>query len=583
MKKYRIIIAIMFLIIAMPIFSQGISGNYQTLDDNCPDTMQYLPAGMDVHYAPRINPGVISNGYVDPSVITNLHTFYMALLQTELPTSSLLSPLPDLDEIEEAPTPIQLTGNYQCARDGITGVFREVQSDNSTQWIIEAIFIEEFVLSNEIIEEFTIEVLDPMEMAPENTPQAQFLPSTSISDRATQDELTPLPEVQAPDTTPILNNTAFYFWEIYDPTPFDGPGSVLVPGSLPHQYCDDYTAFSYLSVGQQAQLSGYYYSRYPLAGDLVDIGLNNWLDLGNMVFNTQYAFDFFTEMLKTNMYEPAPTSYNKDIQFYGGAQLVTSHGVIFAPPQYGAPVATIVDGPACRSYDIRNYQECTNANPCEYGDNPDDRYAIWWEIELTVHGETYRGWYPENVTQYAWWLYEDYGIFDQAATAYLLTPYGHAMTVTDECEQLPSSRYPSGLGVQPATGAMNIRDSANGNIIGRVEPNSIMTLIGEPECEDGIRWREVIFNDGSISSGWIAENDDTIFYITTYTPPIETVEPEPTRESGNSSENTPHNTHVPDSTSNTASSPTPGLVIPVVPATARPTGSSCDPATGRNC
>jgi|GEM_PF-5879245 len=574
-----------FLVMILALVATQVMANNDVLapDDGCPETMQYLPAGMDVHYAPRINPGVVSNGYVDPVVITNLHTYYMALLQAELPTSSLLTPLPDLDEIGEAPTPIQLTGNYYCVNDGITGVFREVQSNGQVQWIIEAIFIDELVLTDDIIENFTTELLEPLEMSPEDNPQIQYLPSAFIGDIQSPDEPAPLADVQAPDTTPVLSNAAFYFWEIYDITPYDGPGGVQAPDPLPQNYCGDYTALSYLGVGQQARMSGYQYARFSLEGDLADNNRDNWLNLGDPVFNSQYAIEFHYAMMATSIYQ-------QPVSFDFVPPVVATAETIFAAPMLDVPIANILAGPFCGSYEIVDNTPCPENGACEYTP-PEyvirDRYAIWWQIEVTVHGETYLGWYPENLTQYAWWLYENEGIFDQVATSYLLTPIGEAMTVSgDDCDTLPGSRFAAGTDIQPANGAMNIRDSANGDVIGRIEADSVMTLVGEPECENGIRWREVIFHEGSIERGWIAENDDSVFYITTYVPPVETVEPEPTREPDHSGDdNTAQTTREPDSTggSSTRPTPTPGLVIPVVPATAQATDSSCDPATGAGC
>lgn len=267
--------------------------------------------------------------------------------------------------------------------------------------------------------------------------------------------------------------------------------------------------------------------------------------------------------------------YSVAVQDFDNIFIEATAETIFAPPVYGAPIATILSGPVCMDYEIVDNHPCPDNGVCEYTEPISDRYAIWWEIEVTVHGETYQGWYPENLTDYAWWLYENDGIFDRVATAYLLNPISQAMTVMDEddCEPLPGSRFVAGMDVQPASSAMNIRDDASGSVIGRVEIDDIMTLVGEEDCEEGVRWREVIFHSGSVPRGWIAENDMTTFYIAPYLPPVETVEDEPAANPG---AGRPQSTPEPGTGRPTAQ-PTP-ITATLIVAT-----PSCDSATGRGC
>lgn len=555
LNKFRILI----LVTLLALIATQVAADNEILapGDNCPNNLTLLPAGTEVYYAPYIQQGEVSNGFVDQNVLDNIHNLYMSYIQLEMPVSSLLTSAPHFDEIEEAPTPIVLTGNYICLSDGITGIFRETTQNS---WVIEKIIIEELTLTDELIEDFTTELLDPLEMAPEDNPQLNYLPAVNIGDLQAPDEAPVQLDLQAPDTTAILRNARFNFWQIYNVVSVGTADELLAPDlpPQPQNYCGEYTAPSYLSVGMQAEMAGYQYARFPLSGNLMDDNPQNWLELGDPAMQSQYTMNFYDAMRELPIYMLAVDDFDNIFT-------VADAETIFAPPVYGAPQATIISGPVCGEQNVS--PPCNGNGACE-ATPTQNQYITWWEIEVTVHDETYQGWYPENVNRYAWWLYEEEGIFDQVANAYLLTPFGEAMTVMDEddCEPLPSSRFVVGTDVQPASGAMNIRDDANGSVIGRVDIDSIMTLVGEEDCKEGVRWREVIFHSGSVPRGWIAENDATNFYIAPYVPTIETVEAEATRpaDSGQPSGSTDNNR-------------------PQV--TPEPTSSApvCNPATGVNC
>lgn len=560
LNKFRILIIVTLL----ALIATQVAADNEILapDDNCPNNLTLLPAGTEVYYAPYIQQGEVSNGFVDQNVLDNIHNLYMGYLQLELPVSSLLTSPPEIDEIGEAPTPIVLTGNYICLSDGITGIFRATTQNS---WVIEKIIIEELTLTDEIIEDFTTELLEPLEMSPEDDPQLNFAPANIIDDLLAPDEPSAQLDLQAVDTLPVLRNARFNFWQIYNVTNVDTADELLAPDlpPQPQNICGEYTAPSYLSVGMQAEMNTYEYVYFPQSGDLSDGTQGNWLDLNETpIFNSDYGIEFMMQMRQETSIHTQPVSFD----FV--PPVVATSETIFAPPVYGAPIATIKAGPFCGNYEIVDNHPCEGNGACEYEEPISDRYAIWWQIEVTVHNETYIGWYPENMTEYAWWLWEEEGMFDRVATTYLLIPFGEAMTVMDEddCEPLPGSRFVAGTDVQPALGTMNIRDDANGHVIGRVEADSVMTLVGEEDCEEGVRWREVIFHSGLVSRGWIAENDATTFYIAPYVPPVETVEPEATRpadnDTGSTGDSRPQSTPQPEPTSS----------APV-----------CEPATGLNC
>lgn len=556
----------LIIVVMLALLATQVAANNEVLapDDNCPNNLTLLPANTEVYFAPYTQQGEVSNGFVDPATVTNLHTLYMSYIQDELPVSSLLTTPPENAVIEEAPTPIVLTGNYVCMSDGITGIFRETTQNS---WIIEKIIIEELALTDEIIEQFTIELLEPLEMAPEDDAQLNFVPPTVIDDLQAPDEPAQPLDLQAVDTLPVLHNARFNFWQIYNQVSVGTAEELLAPDTIPQpqNYCGEYTAPSYLSVGMQAEMNTYEYVYFPQSGDLSDDTQGNWLDQNETaIFDSEYGIDFMIQMRQEASIHTQPVSFD----FV--PPVVATSETIFAPPVYGAPIATIKAGPFCGNYEIVDNHPCPENGTCEYEEPISDRYATWWQIEVTIHDETYIGWYPENMTEYAWWLWEEEGIFDRVASTYLLIPFGQAMTVMgeDDCEPLPASRFVAGMDVQPANGAMNIRDDANGGVIGRVEADSIMTLVGEDDCDEGVRWREVIFHSGSVSRGWIAENDATNFYIAPYLPPVETVEPEATRPAdsgqptGSTDNNRPQATPEPEPTSSTP---------------------ACDPATGMNC
>ena len=124
----------------------------------------------------------------------------------------------------------------------------------------------------------------------------------------------------------------------------------------------------------------------------------------------------------------------------------------------------------------------------------------YWYISVDMNGQTVYGWYPENMLQDTWWSpysNDGTGIFPFELTSYHLIPYGQAMQVADNC---PPSRFAAGTEIQPARGAMNLRQEPNGTVLGRFDNTQSLVLLGEPVCDNGTNW-------WLTERGFIAEND----------------------------------------------------------------------------
>lgn len=587
------------------------------IGDNCPNNLQLMPAGVEVEYSPQMMIGQISNGYVDPSVVSNMHSYFFNMFQQELPVSSLLASLPPGFDIlqEEAPVPMTLTGNYHCMFDGVYLVMREAQTVNQTGWVIESIIIEDLFITDDIVDMFTLEVIEPLQEAPNPNNTMNYAPIPLIDSLGYQAPDDNDPQVVlAPDTIPILSGSKFNFW-VLDVPPLDLPDTLAAPELSPQaQYlCGEYTAPSYLSVGMQAEMDGYQYARFATLGDLSDGSNNNWLDLGEATSESAYTFNVFSDLLNSTNIVTEPITSDEN-GFANQPATIADTATIFAPPVYGAPIVTILSGPFCGEQETMDNHPCPENGVCEWTAPVFEHFATWWQIEVTIHGETYVGWYPENVTEYGWWLWESNGIFDQVSTAYLLQPLAAETASSASCDTLPTSRFVVGMDVQVALGDMNVRDDVNGNIIGRATSSDRMTLVGETICQDGLRWREVIFHSGPVGGGWIAENDASVFYLTPYQVPVE-LTPVPSdstsQDDSRAEQATPQYVQpqatpepasvVPQATSEPASivpqaTPEPTRVVPQV--TIEPTrvapqatpitvevriNPSCDPATGRGC
>jgi WD40 repeat protein len=89
-------------------------------------------------------------------------------------------------------------------------------------------------------------------------------------------------------------------------------------------------------------------------------------------------------------------------------------------------------------------------------------------------------------------------------------------TITSCPDTLPSRLYPGVRGqvLDEDPRALNVRlaPRRNGQQIGQIAPRKTFWVVGEPVCEDGFAWFPIIFGINAVP-GWIAEGDDTAYYV----------------------------------------------------------------------
>src|SRR5690606_13481414 len=155
----------------------------------------------------------------------------------------------------------------------------------------------------------------------------------------------------AEPTTPILLNAGFYFWKLIpDPfDPFGGENSKAAPEE--HQACNNYTAISNLSVGVEAQMTGFSYVQFPNSDNLSDdVHDETWSDLSEPLFESEYAYNYYLDKRHTPIFEVPLTDVSNPA-------IIAEATTIFAPPVGDAPIATILDGPYCVGRDLVDFCE----------------------------------------------------------------------------------------------------------------------------------------------------------------------------------------------------------------------------------
>lgn len=369
------------------------------------------------------------------------------------------------------------------------------------------------------------EALDLSDSWPENTPDPQ----------------NPGQTLAAPDNPVLVDGVMFrYLLPYIEPPVTTRPGGnigQLAPSDEQLTVCE-HAAPSYLAPGMLVKLDGYGYVKYPQ-----DYAVSNYLDW--TFTNTRFDLNDHGLTTYVDIFNSTPL-----VNIVGNLEnaALTVQELYSSNPT----IATVLDGPFCTSTSVDPRFSPIDGSP-EAPDPAADRFYTWWEIE--VNGQI--GYYPENVGQYSWWLWDFNEGFARKLFLYYMVP------LADETMQAATCNPPilfAGQNVQPVAGAMNLRAAPNGDIIGRVEANQVINVFGEPVCEGGTNW----WRTGR--GGYIAESNPETG-IRLLIPAVPT--PVPTVEDSNPP---PRATAVP---------PRPTQPRPTSePSRPTPVPTVCDPTTG---
>jgi hypothetical protein len=254
---------------------------------------------------------------------------------------------------------------------------------------------------------------------------------------------------------------------------------------------------SFLSIGMEVVLDGYGYEQFPQS---YDVPYQEWTFDNTRLELNQHGFDTYTDILNTTPL----TGIVGNIE-----SVVVSPQDLYANAR---PEGVVLNGPFCIEESVD--PAITSGNVTEASDPAPERFALWWQVE--VNGQV--GWYPENVGQFSWWLWETDGMFARKLSLYYMIPNEQMMTTAPTC---PPVGLFAGQTVQPAARAMNLRATPNGDVIGRVDVGQPVSVFGEPTCEGGANWWQ------TDRGGFIAENDPDsgLPLLVQYVPPVVTEEP----------------------------------------------------------
>lgn len=158
---------------------------------------------------------------------------------------------------------------------------------------------------------------------------------------------------------------------------------------------------SFLSIGMDVMLDGYGYTQFPQS---YDVSYLNWTFDNTRLELGQHGFDTYTDILNTTPL----TGIVGNIE-----------NVMLTPQELysGTREATIIGGPFCVEESV-DPPINTGGGITEASDPAPERFSLWWQIE--VNGQV--GYYPENVGQFSWWLWEQEGIFPRKLSLYYMQP-----------------------------------------------------------------------------------------------------------------------------------------------------------------
>jgi hypothetical protein len=425
----------------------------------------------------------IPNGNADPEVV---YTLLYILLETQFePMVSLVYPQVGGD-VDVNITPqvalgqtMTIVGQMTCLLDddGMVGRFWQVEVDGISGFMLE-----------------TLSWVEPIDLS-------AFWDVQEASD--------PANDLNAPDLPILAEGVTLRLLKPYvevEPTTVNSASEIQAGDSYP-TYCE-HGAPSRLAVGMQAEMAGPTSMRFPngqgIAADGADDGYSGMALAQWDLTGLEMELDEYGAQVCNDLKNTIPVYQNSWMSLEENFVWVEKATIDAANPN-GNQVVSIVGGPVCTALDSRYIQP---DGIVEY--NPDitstERFFTVWNISLTVDGITYYGWYPENVADYVWWLFEQ-GDSDRTHYLYFLQPIG-LQAVAKACQDRPAPLLAAGMRVQPVFGGMNIRATPNGALSRTIQATDTVTLAGEAVCVDGAHWWPL--QDG----GWIAENNpDTQGYV----------------------------------------------------------------------
>jgi len=366
----------------------------------------------------------------------------------------------------------------------------------------------------------TITILDPIDLS-------------SYWDGVIPDNQGGMLEIAQPEN-PVMVDGVMYRYLM----PYVEPPITAIPSAneidAPNVVACDGTAPSYLDIGMEVEFTGYGYERMAqsLQDQMGDLIWSNWVLSDQQFALSNYGTQTYIDILNTTPLLNIPGNYEAVAmsveELYGGVL---------------TPTGTVIDGPVCTAIDAEPDlppadEDCSwgtwPLEPCTGNADPNnpapDEFTTWWYVN--VNGTF--GWYPENVGQYAWWVWETDGIFPRKEHLYYLVPInGNAtMASTESCDDLLPSRLSINSAGYVFT-ALNLRDNPNGNAIDQLPANTEIIINGNSICDEGNRWQPVRTPDGR--TGWVAENDRDYYYLVPGTPvrepeTVTETEPEPITE-----------------------------------------------------
>ncbi len=313
------------------------------------------------------------------------------------------------------------------------------------------------------------------------------------------DPQTPGQSLTFPQFPVLVDGLVFrYLMPYIEPPVTTMPGADQVDTDLPVSNACEYAAPSYLAVGMDVILNGYGYERMP---DFLLSPLNwtTWTFYETQFALSDHGMAAYIDVLNSTPLLNIPGNF--EAVALPPAELL-NNGTTFT-------TGTIVAGPFCSETSVAPPVDdgcsstCSSLPcvPCTQGtgiNRDPDRFYTWWDVEVTVNGQAYRGFYPENVGQYSHWLWATDGIFPRKLFLYYMIP--DALAMQTQPETCRPTLFAAGQSVSPATGAVNLRSAPGGDVIGRVGAGQIISIFGEPICEDGVNWWQT-------NGGFVAETE----------------------------------------------------------------------------
>lgn len=257
----------------------------------------------------------------------------------------------------------------------------------------------------------TISVNEPLDITnswPDNTPDPQN-PGQSLA---------------GPQFPVLVDGLVFrYLMPYLEPPLTTMPGANQVDSDLPTANACAHAAPSYLTVGMPVILNGYGYEQMPDLSS--DPDWTTWTFHDTHFALSDHGMATYIDVLNSTPLLNIPGNF--EAVALPSADLL-ANGTTFTTGQ-------IINGPFCTETTVAppEMQSCActtlPCQPCTTGSgNPDpNRFYTWWEVEVTVNGQTHYGFYPENVGQYSHWLWATDGIFPRKLFLYYMVPDALAM------------------------------------------------------------------------------------------------------------------------------------------------------------